>query len=66
MAGGGIIIIRSNVAAAVSDTVLDNIPTCKADIARALKANDPSTWTDNEVHFLLRCIAQAYDNLCGY
>jgi hypothetical protein len=62
--GGGVIIIRTLIRqAAGSDSVRDNIHHSKCKKLDAILAKADADWTDNETHYALRCIADAYDSV---
>lgn len=62
--GGGGIIIRNKLKGLFSDPLVSGVITgarrAKLD---TIIARDEGTWTDQEVHFLIRCEAEAYDCL---
>lgn len=63
--GGGIIIIRNLVKpVADSDTVKDYISPARRIRLQEILQKPVEDWTDEEFHFLLRCIAHAHDESC--
>jgi len=60
--GDGTIIIQNAVRDALEDpTVSGHISGPRRSKMLALLVRDSSTWSPAEVHFLLRCVGEAYD-----
>lgn len=63
--GGGIIIIRNLIRqVADCDTVKDSLPPARRIRLQEILQKPVEDWTDEEFHFVLRCIAHAHDEQC--
>lgn len=63
--GGGIIIIKNRLKAAAGDSaVQDHVHPTKKPRLVDLAGADVTSWSDEDVHFVLRRIAEAYDDQC--
>jgi hypothetical protein len=63
--GGGVIIIRSRLRAAATDSaVQDHVHPSKLPKLTEILAKADGAWTDDETHFVSRRVMEAYDEQC--
>lgn len=64
MSGGGHVIIQSKVRDILGDPLVSGtLAGARRAKMDAILARDAGTWSPHEMHFLIRCVAEAYDSM---